>query len=733
MGESQRKDRFQPRNDPITFEVLRHRLWQINDEQGKTIVNVSGSPVATEGNDFNVAILNANGEVVTVGPYIIAHVSAISLIVENAVNILGKERVCDGDMYLTNDPWMGAQHQNDVCVIQPVFWKGEHVAWTASVIHQVDVGGPRPGSWNPYARSVFDEAPRYRMLRIVRNGEVQPEVAATYLTNSRLPDLIELDLRAQIACANVARTRLWELIERYGVDTIKNALEDNLDYAELLFRKKLSELPDGEAFGEDHMDHDGLQEELYTVRCRAVKNGEKILLDFKGTSPQAPGFINTAYSGALAGAFTALYPYLCPEIPWNAGVLRLVETVVEDGTVHNARFPAPVGFGVVHATHCTTNATALALGKLLAASDLYYLDAMAGWSGSPLVYNVFGTDEQNQVFATMLLSSDIQGCGARAFADGYDVGGKLSAPQANVANIESLETNYPLLYLYRRRTRDSGGAGKWRGGVSAEVAFTTHHATAMDITPNTWGVSVSATSGLVGGYPGGGATVMVKRGTNVFDVWASGVLPQRFDELQGGPLEILPAKCSFAMEKGDVFGSVPHGGGGFGDPTDRDPERVATDFRRRLVSIEWARKLYGVELQPDGTVDGERTSEIRKEIRKARVAQGKARTALPTGAGERLSDGNGAPFGALKRANGWLFCGDCLKSISPEAENFKKYLLLRRLPLASAGPWIGLRKGSGRLAFEIWEYACPHCGALISVEQRNAGDHEDIPDFEPFG
>jgi N-methylhydantoinase B len=730
---SQPSSRFKPRNDPITFEVLRHRLWQINDEQGKTIVNVSGSPVATEGNDFNVALLNSDGEVVTVGPYIIAHVSAISVIVQSAISLLGSNNIHEGDMYLTNDPWMGAAHQNDVCVIQPVFWDGQCFAWTASVIHQVDVGGPRPGSWNPLARSVFDEAPRYRMLRVVRDGTVQPEVVATYLTNSRLPDLIELDLRAQIACANVSRARLYELVTRYGLETIKNALEDNLDYSELLFRKKLAELPDGEAYGEDHMDHDGLSEELYTVRCRAQKKGERILLDFCGTSPQAPGFINTAYAGALAGAFSALFPYLCPDIPWNAGVLRLVDTRIEEGTVHNARFPAPVGFGVVHATHCTTNATALALGKLLAASERHHADAMAGWSGSPFVYNIFGTDDQNQPFATMLLSSDVQGCGARAFGDGFDVGGKLTAPQANVANIESIEGSYPLLYLYRRRTRDSGGAGEWRGGVSAEVAFTVHHASEMDITPNTWGVSLSATGGLLGGYPGGGAAVLLKRDTDIAQQWRSDALPQSFEQLNGAALEILPAKCSFTMKPGDIFGSVPHGGGGIGDPIRRNPERVAADVRQRLVSAEWANRIYGTVLDGNCALDYEATKLLRQRIRRQRIEEGRSRLPLPPGAGEQLSGELISPYGALYESKGWLFCGDCLKSLAPADEPVKSYLLRTRRPLASAGPWIGLRKGKDRLDFEIWEYACPHCGALISVEQRHRQDDEDLQDFIRYG
>lgn len=722
--------RFTSRNDPVTFEVLRHRLWQINDEQGKTIINVSGSPVATEGNDFNVALLSPSGEVVAVGPYIIAHVSAISEVVKSAFDLLGQDRIRDGDMYLTNDPWLGAAHQNDVCIIQPVFAEGRLLAWTASVIHQVDVGGPRPGSWNPLARSVFDEAPRYRLLRIVQGGEVQPEVAATYLTNSRLPDLVELDLRAQIASANVAKSRLLELVERYGFSVVADSLNDNLDYAQALFRKKLLELPDGEWTGEDHIDHDGHEERLYTVHCRVVKTGDRMLLDFGGTSPQAPGFINTTYAGALAGAFAALFPYLCSDIPWNAGVIRQVDVEVEEGTVHHARFPAAIGFGVVHATHCTTNATAMALGKLLATSERYAGDTMAGWAGSPFVYNVFGSDDKGQSFATMLLSSDVQGCGARAFADGFDVGGKLSAPRANVANVESIEANYPLIYLYRRRARDSGGGGRWRGGVSGEVAFTLHHAQSMDITPNTWGVILSATGGLLGGYPGGGAAGLFKRGTDLAERWQNGELPQGLEALGGGALEVVPAKCNFLMEPGDVFSAVPHGGGGIGDPIRREPERVGADIRMRLVSRQWAETLYGVVTREDGSVDFDATDACRRAIRETRRAEGRSERTLPAGAGQPLDPSRVSyPLGALVVADGWMYCGDCRRSLAPLMTPDKEILLLRRRPLSAAGPWIGRRPGRGPLDFRLWEYCCPHCGGLIYVEQRHADDHEHRRDF----
>ena len=696
------------RNDPVTFEVLRHRLWQLNDEQGQTIIRVSGSPVATEGNDFNVAIADAEGELVATGPYIVMHVAAITHVIRNTIALLGEAGIAEGEMYLVNDPWMGAGHQNDFCIVQPVFWEGRRIAWTASVIHQVDVGGPAPGSWNLAARTTFEEAPRYRALRVVRGGAVQADVVATVLGNSRLPDQVDLDMRAQIAAANVARTRLHELLQRYGAQVIGDALADQLDYAQALFRQKLAALPDGHWYAEDFLDHDGHEERTYVVRCRLTKRGERLCFDFTGTSPEAPGLINTTLPGAAAGVYSAVYPFLCAKIPWNAGVLRQIDLVVQEGTLHHARFPAPVGSGVVHATWCTLNAAAMALGKMLAALDPP--DAMAGWAGSTFVYNIFGRTDAGGPFATMMLSSDLQGTGARPGADGYDVGGKLNAPRAKVTNVESAEDRYPLLILYRRRARDSGGAGTWRGGMAAETALTAHRAAAIDVTVNTVGTCHSSTPGLNGGYPGGGATAMLATATTLPARWQRGEAPQDVTQL-GGTLALLPSKWRFQLHPGDVFVAVPHGGGGFGDPLLRDPHLVARDVAEHAVSAAWARQLYGVVLRDEGAADAEATERCRTEMRAARL--GEAPRAVP-GATE---DGT-----ALRRTPHGFACARCGGALGPVTADVREGLVCRASELGAAGAWIARRFGGRGPAVALRHYACPHCGSAAAVESHLAGE-----------
>jgi N-methylhydantoinase B len=664
------------RNDPVTFEVLRHRLWQINDEQGQTIIRVSGSPVATEGNDFNVAIADAAGELVATGPYIVMHVAAITYVIRSTIDLLGEDQIHAGDMYLVNDPWMGAGHQNDFCIIQPVFWEGRRIAWTASVIHQVDVGGPAPGSWNFAARTTFEEAPRYKALRLVRNGIVQADVIATVLTNSRLPDQVDLDMRAQIAAANVARERIFELVERYGVAVISDAIADQIDYAQALFKHRLAAMPDGSWYAEDYLDHDGHEERTYRVCCRLTKKNDRLSFDFTGTSPQAPGLINSTYAGAAAGVYSAVYAYLCARIPWNAGVLRQIDIVVEEGTVHNANFPAPVGYGVVHASWCTMNAAAFGLGKMLAAVEPG--ESMAGWAGSTFVYNIFGKTDAGAPFATMLLSSDLQGTGARAFGDGYDVGGKLNAPRSKVTNVESAEARYPLLFLYRRHACDSGGAGTWRGGVAAESALTAHGAAEIDLTVNTVGASHSSTPGLNGGYPGGGATVMLVTGSALSDRWAQGRLPQRVEDM-GGELNVLPSKKRFRLRPGDVFISVPHGGGGFGDPLLRDPRLVARDVADGNVSVEWAGRIYGVVLQPDGSASEVQTRRRRDEIREERIG-------YAPGAASTIR--NGPACEAVFTDGSQHACARCGATLGPADQDVRGALATKITDLGTGGAWL---------------------------------------------
>src|SRR3990167_512680 len=226
--------------DPVTFEVLRHRLWAINDEAGITIKLVSGSPIVTEGYDFNTGVLTCRGDMVIMGVYVGSHASVMEEIIRHIQeDYKDNPGINEGDMFLCNDPYYGALHQPDVTIIAPVHWDGKLVAWTGCTAHQVDVGGPVPGGWSVGATSIFQEATPIPPIKIVEGGIIRKDLEKEYLRKSRLPGLVALDLRAQIAANNVSGKRLQELMKLYGTETVLLAMEQIISYVESRFKSRL--------------------------------------------------------------------------------------------------------------------------------------------------------------------------------------------------------------------------------------------------------------------------------------------------------------------------------------------------------------------------------------------------------------------------------------------------------------------------------------------------------------
>ncbi len=700
--------RFAPRTDPTTFEVLRHRLWQINDEQGKTLLNMSGSQIATEANDFNVGISDAEGNLIAVGPYILVQMAPLTLLVQSIIRTLGDD-VTEGDVFLCNDPWFGAVHQNDVCVLAPFFWDGKITAWTASVVHQVDVGGGTPGSWCHEATDTFQEAPRYRFLRVVRGGVLQRDVVDTYLTNSRTPDLLNLDLRAQIGAAKATLGRLKALYERYGNEVVQVTMHDMLDYAERLFANKLETIPPGEWLSDCYLDHDGRAESTHRYALRLKKDEDGLTFDYTETDPQIPAFINCAYGGLFTATYIGVLAYLCADIPWNSGVMRRVRILSREGSLNNASFPAAVS-GSLESIWNSTNASCAALGKMLCASEAQRSSAMAVWQGSTLVYTLFGKNQYGERYGSWMISSSLGGAGARSFGDGHDVSGPLMAPCYSAINVEHAESLYPLLFLYRKRAADSGGPGKWRGGVSADHAVTPHGTEEIAIGVTSSGADHSHTLGLAGGYPGAGSTVRIAR---VAMTGHDGrPIPAAWHEVEGEK-EVLPPKTRVILKPGDVFSTIPHGGGGFGDPLDRDPGLVLQDVVAGTVSIEGARDYYGVVItfEPLG-VDHDATAGLRSAVRRWRIGDnGNAKSP----ASGRVS-GRARHSGVVRKDGNWT-CGACGYSLGPIATNAKEACSHRYSSLAAAGPLVAPRTSGESKKFQLREYSCPNCGTLLAVDQ----------------
>lgn len=609
---------WRPRLDPVSFEILRHRLWAINDEATATVRLVSGSPVATEANDMNTALMDAAGDVFVVGCYSLAKATTMASVVKDILEHYAENPgIREGDGFICNDPYVGAQHQNDTALVMPVFVDGELVAWSGAELHLVDVGGPVAGQVQIGAKDIFAEAPLIPPLKILEGDEIRRDVEREYLRRSRLPDLIGLDLRAKIAATTVARRRLCELADEYGADVLENAMADMLDYAETRFRQRLLELPNGVWRHRTYIEY---EDRIYTILVAMTKREDEIAFDFRGTSKQAPAVINATLDALAAIARGNLCTLLCWDIPWCPSAIgRAVEIHSEPGTLVDAQWPAGVSKSTTSVLWVLGKSMTVLVGKMLVSSDRHRDRAMASWQGALLVEELFGRSRDGGRFGGTLLDTMAGGSGARTFADGIDSGGYIGSMRISIANVESYELQYPILYLFRREQVDSGGAGTFRGGNGVSHAYVPHGVEEIE-TKIVHGIGVEQpmSSGLSGGYPSTTNIAVVKRDTDVWTMLARGSIPRGLEELDG-ELQVLPAITRTSQAAADVYLCISTGGGGFGDPLERDPELVRMDASRGAVSFEHASGAYGVVLRVEAgdvvVVDIEATSRRRAELR----------------------------------------------------------------------------------------------------------------------
>jgi N-methylhydantoinase B len=706
-----------PEVDPITFEVIKHRLWQINDEQSIAIRTISSSPIVVEGNDFNVGLFSEDGQVVTAGIGSLVHVGTIGTALHSIMR--RATRIRDGDIFLTNDPFLGALHQSDVVLASPLYHRGEIVLWVGNVLHHPDVGGIDEGSFCINARNLYQDPPRY-FFKIVDQGEMVRELEYTFVTNSRLPDMVALDLRAQIGAINAAKQRLAVLIDERGAPVIRAVMRRSLDLAERQLRDRIRRLPEGSWTGEAWMDGDRVgSERLHRVIVRLTREGEMLHFDFTGSSPQVDAAVNCTYHGTVAGAAVPIYTFLCQgDIYWNDGVKRCIKVTAPEGSVVNASFPAPVSICTIGFRWLATVAASQAVAKMVDASAEFRDRVCSSWSVSANCNNLFGVTADGKRVGALLSDHRGGGAAARSFADGFSHSGQTTSFSASMANVESQEWKLPIVYLYRRQLPDTGGAGRWRGGLTAAVALTPIGVPEMILkSTNTAGTQASNAHGIDGGYPGAGSQVRVLRGTDVWDKLAAGRIPLE-DADFGGAVEHLASKASGVLATGDVLVFFAPGGGGFGDPLDREPARVANDVGNGWVSIAGARESYGVALTQGGQVDDTATQELRDAIRGARKQRETAAwqtedrcvhprhsldAAWRIGENVELAPGGSDALRCRR-------CGEMLSG--PQGR-----IAFAHRPLNAAGPWMALRHGGDAPDFVLEEISCPACATLLSVRE----------------
>jgi N-methylhydantoinase B len=462
--------------DLVTFEVIRNRLWTINIAHGETLTRISGSPVF-QALDFNMCILTETAEIAMNAPFLQFLASgapmAIRFVMEHYSDSPGIE---EGDVFLANDPWVGAAHQMDVLIAHPIFVEGKLFGWISSAGHQYDLGGVVPGGWPQNAPDAYSDPVLFSPFKIVERGVLRADLDRMYLRHSRVPDLLALDLRAQLAGCRFASEQIQDACAQFGSATVKAAMRRILDNAQRSFAEKLTAIPDG-TWSEIRYFDERLPGDRHTYRMQVnvTKKGDRLRVDNEGTDEQVEGPNNFVFAGFAGSVMAVTSVMMLYEHMFSiGGAERQIDFEPTPGLLSCCDYPAAVSGGVMNII-CHMNALMNVFSRMLATVPEFRRDPMTSGPEWPLL--VFeGTDDRGNYFGQALMDPMAMGSGARSFKDGVDTSGAPWSPLVKLLNVEGSEQWYPVLYLYRRELVDGGGAGRWRGGTGMEFAVTPYRA-----------------------------------------------------------------------------------------------------------------------------------------------------------------------------------------------------------------------------------------------------------------
>ncbi|MBI4506907.1 MAG: hydantoinase B/oxoprolinase family protein [Chloroflexi bacterium] len=549
------------RVDPVTQEVIRNALVAVAEQMAACIFRCSHSAVIRELLDYSTAIFDAHGGIIAQAARIPIHLNSMT----NALQHMLATRYpldtwAEGDVYITNDPYSGGQHLPDILAFAPVCADGRVVAICGVLGHHLDVGGRAPSSYGADATEIYQEGFRIPPIRLVRRSVVNELFFDLFAANIRVPQKTLADLRAQLAALEVGKAELRRLVAKYGAGALRQAMADLADSSEARVRAAIGALPDGVYTEEDYVDDDGLGTGPVRIRATVSVAGTELTVDFAGSAPQTPGPINSPIASTESTVYYALIAVLDPTIPANYGCYRPIRILAPYGSVVNPRPPAAVVSRAV-VNHRTATVVLAALAGAAPAR------VPADHYGNANVWTLSRVDEDGGIVVHHEV--EVGGWGGRPTKDGIDV---YSASVHNLANmpLEMAELDFPLRFLRYELRQDSGGPGRFRGGLGVERAF-------RILAPSTVGTQFDRVHlpprGLAGGRPGAPARLLVER--------------------DGQAVPVPTKAVHFPLRPGDVMRVLTQGGGGYGDPRQRDLALVARDLAEGKISERAAREDYG--------------------------------------------------------------------------------------------------------------------------------------------
>jgi N-methylhydantoinase B len=566
--------------DQITEELFRNALAALGDEMVLTIYRTAYSGVLKNIMDYSAAICDRSGRLAAQGLSLPGHLCSIPVALQAVLRHYGDD-IAEGDILINNDPYDGGMHLPDIFIFRPLFAQGRVIAYAATICHHTDVGGRVPGSNASDSTEIYAEGLRIPPLKLYQRGTPNLTLFRLIERNVRVANRVFGDIRSQLAACEIAARGMADLARRYGADTVRALMDATMDYSERLTRHCLRQLPDGEATFTDWIDDDQIDiGKPIRLVCTVRKHRDTMEVDWTGSAPQVKGAINNTWSYTAAASFTAVKSVLPINMPNNDGVFRPIHVVAPEGTIMNGKLPAACaarGLTGFRAVDCCFGALAqLYPDRVFAASD-----------GGNTGVTIGGYDKELQPFIYVDFISGAWG--ARPWADGLDGNTCMFANMASFS-VEVIEAENPLEVLDYQFVPDSGGAGKFRGGMAQRKTW--RMLADEGILQVRADRQTHRPYGLYGGQPGVAGRNVLNPGT----------------ELE----QVLHAKLTMTFRRGEVFRHDLPGAGGWGDPLERDLALLARDLRDGLVTIEGAARDYGVVAHGDPpTIDVAATWSLR--------------------------------------------------------------------------------------------------------------------------
>jgi len=567
--------------DPVTFAVIKNGLDAIVDEMAYDVIRTARSEIVKDVMDYSAAICNASGNMIAQAKTVALHLGAVpeamGVVLENYGNDLAP-----GDAVVLNDPYQGGMHLPDIFMFMPIFQGDDLQGFTVVICHHTDVGGRVPGSNASDSTEIFQEGIRIPALKLFEKGEQNETLIKLISQNVRLPDRVIGDLKAQFAACRTGAREMGKLFDRYGAETAQDYFTELLDYAERMTREEIRKWPDGAYRFTDYVDDDGFTDEPLPISVAITVHGDCVTVDYEGSASQVPAALNSTKSYTNSCTYLSVRCVLKGDIPNNAGVFRAIDVKAPEASLVNPKLPAAVaaraltGYRIVDAMFG-------ALAKIV--PDRV---PAAGEGGNTVVcLGGYRDDGAPFIIVDMICGA----WGGRPDKDGIEA---ITNPSQNLSNtpVETMESQHPVRVEEYALVPDSCGAGEYRGGLGiarsyrllAKEAGLQLRADRMKIKPY----------GLAGGEPADAAV------NEIF--------------LHSGGKVDLPSKINRRVERDDLVRHVQPGGGGFGDPVQRNPERVAYDVWNTKITAEYARAYHKVVVDPEtGALDAKATAALRAE------------------------------------------------------------------------------------------------------------------------